>query len=159
MVSPTSEAKRILKECWDDGSVPVSPSRIAAALGVAVTADPNMTGSGHYEPEGLGGNPVITYNPTENYVRNRFTIAHELAHHVLKHGPRDRDNPIDFTLSSFDPKELAANKFAAYLLMPADSVHAAIAVARIGSVEELAKLFQVSRAAMKYRLKELGYRV
>lgn len=159
MSSPIAEAKRVLKECWDDGGAPVSPSRIAAALGVAVTADPTMTGSGHYEPDGLAGNPVITYNPNENYVRNRFTIAHELAHHVLGHGARDRNNPIDFTLSSFDPKEVEANKFAAYLLMPPDSVRAAITMARVNSVEELATLFQVSRSAMKYRLKELGYRV
>lgn len=159
MSTPIAEAKHVLSAYWSTESVPVSPSRIAAAMGVAVLADPNMIGSGHYEPQGASGNPLITYNPNENYVRNRFTIAHELGHHVLGHGTRDRDNPIDFTLSSFDQKEVDANKFAAYLLMPADSVKAAIAIAHVDSVEDLAKMFQVSKPAMKFRLKELGYRV
>lgn len=58
-----------------------------------------------------------------------------------------------------DPAEVDANRFAAHLLMPEQIVHAMIRVRGIHSVEELARLFGVSRAAMRFRPKELGYAV
>lgn len=152
-------ADEVLSRYWDEGSVPVDPARIAVQMGVAVMADPRLQGSGHYYPGDTQNGPRITYNPNENIVRQRFTIAHELGHHVLKHGERDRDTPAQFTMSSHDQKELDANSFAARLLMPAKFVNAAISVARIRTVEDLARTFRVSTAAMKFRLKEMGYRV
>ncbi len=60
-------------------------------------------------------------------------------------------------MSYHDPKEIEANKFAAELLMPTDVINAAIRVRDIKDLEKLAKVFGVSKAAMKFRLKELGY--
>lgn len=40
----------VLSAYWDDGSLPVDPAYIAARMGVSVMADPNLDGSGHYEP-------------------------------------------------------------------------------------------------------------
>ncbi len=153
----SNSAKKILSSYWDDGSVPVNPTYIAAQMGVLVLADPRLDGSGHYKPEGWEGKPLITYSPCEHPVRQRFTIAHELAHHVLGHGERNRDTPEQFSMSYHDPKEIEANKFAAELLMPTDVINAAIRVRDIKDLEKLAKVFGVSKAAMKFRLKELGY--
>lgn len=151
-------AKDVLSAYWDDGSLPVDPGYIATRMGVSIMADPNLDGSGHYEPTAAkNGGPLITYNPTESIVRQRFTIAHELGHHALAHGPRDRDTPENFTMFFSDPKEVAANKFAAHLLMPKDFVHALIQVRGVRDLENLASLFKVSKAAMRYRLKDLGY--
>lgn len=153
-------AKDVLSAFWDEMVLPINPGTIAARMGISVMADPNLGASGHYEPtsEKVNG-PLITYNPTEHTVRQRFTIAHELGHHALEHGPRDRDTPENFTMFFSDPKEVAANRFAAQLLMPSDYVHAAVQVRGITDLGKLASLFNVSKVAMRYRLKDLGYDV
>lgn len=152
-------ATQVIAEHWDDGSLPVDPAYIAAQMGIAVLADPKLVASGHYEPKGFNDGPLITYNPTEPPVRQRFTIAHELAHFVLNHGVRDRDTPDNFTMAVHDQKEVVANKFAVCLLIPKSFVDAIIQVNMVRSLPKLAKIFGVSKAAMSYRLKELGYDV
>lgn len=153
-----SPADDIISKYWDDGSLPIDPIRIAAQMGILVMADASLGGSGHYEPTASkNGGPLITYNPMESPVRQRFTIAHELGHHALGHGPRDRDMPADFTSGANDPKEVAANRFAADLLMPAQFVRAVVEVKNIRSLRQLSQLFNVSTAAMGYRLRNLGY--
>lgn len=147
-----------MKKYWQEGNLPIDPIRIAAQMGIPVTADANLGASGHYEPTAnkMGG-PLITYNPLEIPVRQRFTIAHELGHHVLAHGARDRDTPENFTMGSNDPEEVEANRFAAELLMPAKFVKALVEVQKVRSLRQLARLFDVSTAAMGYRLRNLGY--
>lgn len=152
-------ATQVIAEYWDDGILPVVPACIAAQMGVAVLADPKLVASGHYEPKGFNDSPLITYNPTEPPVRQRFTIAHELAHFVLNHGARDRDTPDNFTMAVHDQKEVAANKFAVCLLIPKSFVDAIVQVNMVRSLPKLAKIFGVSKVAMSYRLKELGYDV
>ena len=140
-------------------NIHIVPACIAAQMGVAVLADPKLVASGHYEPKGFNDGPLITYNPTEPPVRQRFTIAHELAHFVLNHGARDRDTPDNFTMAVHDQKEVAANKFAVCLLIPKGFVDAIVQVNMVRSLPKLAKIFGVSKVAMSYRLKELGYDV
>ncbi|WP_297848796.1 ImmA/IrrE family metallo-endopeptidase [uncultured Desulfovibrio sp.] len=153
-----SPAKDIISKYWDEGSLPVDPIRIAGKMGILVMADASLEGSGHYEPTASkNGGPLITYNPMESHVRQRFTIAHELGHHVLEHGVSDRDTPANFTMTSSDPKEVEANKFAADLLMPSQFVQAVVEVKNIRSLRQLSHLFNVSTAAMGYRLRNLGY--
>lgn len=153
-------AEEALSRYWDVGSLPVDPIIIATKMGISVMADPYLDGSGHYEPNAArNGCPLITYNPKESVVRQRFTIAHELGHHVLNHGPRDRDTPKNFTMAVHDVAEVSANKFAARLLMPADFIHALVQVRGVRNLTRLAKLFSVSGAAMGYRLQELGYAI
>lgn len=152
-------ATQVIVEYWDDGILPVVPAYIAVQMGVAVLADPKLVASGHYEPKGFNDGPLITYNPTEPPVRQRFTVAHELAHFVLNHGARDRDTPDNFTMAVHDQKEVAANKFAVCLLIPKSFVDAIVQVNMVRSLPKLAKIFGVSKAAMSYRLKELGYDV
>lgn len=159
-MSDISLAHDVIAKYWDEGSLPIDPIRIAAKMGLLVMADPNLKGSGHYEPTASkNGGPLITYNPMESPERQRFTIAHELGHHVLGHGPGDLDTPENFTLGSENPKELDANKFALALLMPEQYVRAMVEVKHIRSLRQLAKLFNVSTAAMGYRLRSLGYDV
>ena len=152
-------ATQVIAEYWDDGILPVVPAYIAAQMGVAGLADPKLVASGHYEPKGFNDGPLIIYNPTEPPVRQRFTIAHELAHFVLNHGARDRDTPDNFTMAVHDQKEVAANKFAVCLLIPKSFVDAIVQVNMVRSLPKLAKIFGVSKVAMSYRLKELGYDV
>ena len=156
---PGTKAQEILEQYWDDGSITVDPMAIAAKMGIAVLADPSFNASGHYVPGNDSRNPLITYKSSESKVRQRFTVAHELGHHVMGHDERDRDTPERFSMGYHDPAEVDANRFAAHLLMPEQIVHAMIRVRGIHSVEEPARLFGVSRAAMRFRPKELGYAV
>lgn len=59
------KAKATLAQYWKEGAVPVDPFRIAANMGIPVLADPELEASGHYEPAGFKGRPLITYNPRE----------------------------------------------------------------------------------------------
>ena len=154
---PRSKAQDILKQYWDDGSIPIDPAAIASKMGIAVLANPNFTASGHYVPGKDSQPPLITYKSSESKVRQRFTVAHELGHHVMGHGERDRDTPEQFSMGYHDPFEVDANRFAAHLLMPDQIVNALIRVRGIRSVETLAHMFGVSKVAMRFRLKELGY--
>lgn len=109
----------------------------------------------------LDGGAVIGVNADHHGNRKRFTIAHELGHHLLGH---DDSFHVDFAgdlspaASGEHPgynwrHERAANDFAANLLMPAALVRAA--AAQSGDVAKLAKKFHVSPVAMGFRLKNL----
>jgi Zn-dependent peptidase ImmA (M78 family) len=102
------------------------------------------------EADSRGERAIIRVNKGDHIVRQRFTIAHELGH-LLWHplGVQHRDP--DF--SRWEPIEMEANNFAAELLMPEWMVRPATAVAE--SVEQLARMFEVSTPAMKFRLKNL----
>jgi hypothetical protein len=82
----------------------------------------------------------------------RFTAAHELAHHLLKD---PREIVIDSELyDSSNPMEKRANTFAATLLMPADGLHDVTAGRAIDAdvLVELMRHFGSSYSALLYRL-------
>ncbi|AZF22276.1 ImmA/IrrE family metallo-endopeptidase [Pseudomonas sp. R3-52-08] len=153
-------ADDVLRAHWD-GRLPVNPKAIAEAMGIEVKAltpfDPQTwkpSESGHYSFR--NGRPLITYNFIDAPVRQRFTIAHEVGHHV--HGDLDapRDTSEQFSARSRDPKEVAANRFAAALLMPAALVKHMVLEQRVTDIAKLAGAFGVSTAAMEFRLKAIG---
>lgn len=149
-------ARGVLDEHWD-GILPVRPEVIGRALGVQVVPDPALAGdgiSGQFAHE--SGIPVCRYNPREPVVRQRFTVAHELGHFALGHEGM-RDPTRNFSATNYDPREAAANRFAAELLMPESAVNELIERRRIRSLRELARRFAVSDVAMEYRLKNLGW--
>jgi len=82
----------------------------------------------------------------------RFTAAHELAHHLLRD---PREIVIDSDLyDSSNPMEKRANAFAAALLMPADGLRDVIANRPIDAtaLAGLMRHFGVSYSALLYRL-------
>lgn len=148
-------AREVLKKYWDR-KVPVDPIAISEAMGAKVIADPTLGHiSGQFNLTDQG--PVIRFNPDEPMVRRRFTVAHECGHYVLSHGNEFRDALKDFLSSNFDPKEVGANRFAAAILMPEEAIKHFIQVEDISDVKKLASRFEVSEAAMTYRLKNLGW--
>ncbi len=158
---PINAARRLLASVWDGKSalkLPIDPKQIARAQGIRIIPDPTfeLEGiSGEFDNE--GGTPVIRYNPEDSVKRQRFTLAHELGHFALNHGHAFRDTKKNFSLSHYDPREVAANKFAAEILMPEVAVRILIEQRKIMDVSRLAELFDVSLAAMKFRLENLGY--
>jgi len=103
---------------------------------------------------------------------NDFTIAHEIGHYVLHlidsgQITLDLDFPetslrrISNDKSSYQRKrrEVQADKFASYLLMPSNLIDIAVKETNIyewPNLYELARRFRVSTGALVIRLEELG---
>lgn len=130
-----------------------TPSRLIAEVPrVQVLLDNELpvSGSTHW----YHGSWLILLNGLEPRTRQRFSLAHEFKH-VIDHRDRQtlyRDRPGQ---SATDQAELAADYFAACLLMPRRWLQRAWS-AGVQDVDQLAELFAVSTAAMSRRLAALG---
>lgn len=120
------------------------------------------------------GKGIIGFNEDHAYVRQRFTIGHELGHYLLHRNNVDKTLFIDTTKfvsvylrdsnSSNGDKwqEIQANQFSAALLMPKHLIEKEISQPEYDLLDVddlcllLAERFQVSTQAMSYRLGILG---
>jgi Zn-dependent peptidase ImmA (M78 family) len=112
----------------------------------------NMPASGYtdwYKPRWL-----ILLNGDEPFVRRRFSLMHEFKH-VLDHPFIDHLYPSTFTTSADKRAELAADAFAAFVLMPKRIVKRLWGNG-VQRPSDLAAAFGVSEVAMRYRLEQLG---
>lgn len=153
---PVRQAQAILAHYWNR-QIPVDPSALAMSMGADVFADPDMIWSdlsGRFDYE--NGRPTIRFNPNDAWVRQRFTIAHELGHMVLNHGRSMRDNSANYSTHADHYKEREANAFAAELLMPKEVIDWMIP-RNNRDVGAMSRELGVSEAAMRYRLINLGY--
>lgn len=99
--------------------------------------------------------PLIFLNGDQPSVRLRFTLAHELGHHWMKHG-----RMVDSVAKLYehnDPKEVEANAFAAEFLTPKAAVQRFMTEQEAGNasldlVVRLAWRFGISAQAALIRL-------
>jgi Zn-dependent peptidase ImmA (M78 family) len=169
----TLKAERAAQALLDRHGVSEPPTPVtdlAAAEGIVIVREP-------FQDDGVSGvllresdRTMIIVNAANAPVRQRFTIAHEIGHFALHRGSiyvdgRARVNFRDgLSTMATNQEEIAANAFAAALLMPAGWVRSAFEnVVRnmsINTEEELAEVlaarFGVSRQAMHFRLINLG---
>ena len=109
----------------------------------------------------LNGGAVIWVNRGQAKTRQRFTLAHELGHYLLRHVDEfylDLGGDLSPNATGEHPDynwraERAANEFAANLLMPASMIRRASA--ETTDITVLASRFRVSPAAMGFRLTAL----
>lgn len=135
--------------------VPVKIGEMARALGLDVVVAPlPLNISGSIEPR--DDSFVIKVNRYEPKARQRFTIAHEIAHFLL-HRDRITTGLVDSVLyrSKLASRlETEANKLAADMIMPKDSI--AKELVNIGPTHDragrISELFNVSRQAVEIRL-------
>jgi Zn-dependent peptidase ImmA (M78 family) len=162
-------AERVLEQ-FQIRKHPVPVEQIAGKLGATVVFedfDSRDHLSGVLFKE--NGNIIIAVNSADPPTRQRFTIAHECGHLVLKHkGDIFVDQAIrlqrdELSALAVDPLEIEANGFAAELLMPRSWVLKeyekrlkATPVKAETVIRELARAFHVSPKAMEYRLANLG---
>lgn len=157
----------LLEELDLDDAVPMPVDEIAGELGVTLSFEPLEGGLSGLLFKGPGERPVIGVNELHAHVRQRFTIAHEIAHLRLHKDSLFVDGLVrrDHTSSlALDSQEIEANAFAAELLMPRHLVlrelHERVpegAVAEAAKlVRQLARRFEVSEQAMEFRLVNLG---
>ncbi len=121
-------------------------------------------------PDGLAGaylkvrgQDLIFLQATDFPTRQRFTLAHEVGHHVLNHKGRV-DASKDVGGSPVDPNEQQANYFASEFLVPVEAMRDWLARNSDGQLDLrslviAADHFQVSPPAMLYRLSkgEFGF--
>ena len=136
--------------------VPVKVGALAKALGLKVVlATLPMNISGLIQPD--NGGFVVKVNRFESKERQRFTIAHEIAHYLI-HRDRINSGIVDSVLyrSKLSSRmEAEANRLAADIVMPTEAVISAMRkfgdTIADSDVAELALEFGVSKQAMKIR--------
>ncbi len=138
-------------------SVAVDVHAIMCARGVLVRERCDVENSGSIYWSDQEEKWIVDLRAQESWVRKRYTLAHELGHYVLHlgNGARKDLSPLHRTENpSTDRMEREANQYAAELLMPAGRIRN---LYRNGTpLDELAAMFQVSKAAMGWRLHNLG---
>jgi|UniRef100_A0A7C3SNF6 Zn-dependent peptidase ImmA (M78 family) len=120
---------------------PVKPDVIAYGLGFNITFTKVPTP----KISGIIYNKEIVINSSDPIVRQRFSLAHELGHYFL----HDQSSSFHKFDKEYIRKEQEADLFAASLLMPLFMLENYLYL----PVEEIAKIFIVSRKAVELRLK------
>lgn len=107
--------------------------------------------------QNIGDMWIMKINSKHHKNRQRFTMAHELGHYIMH-----KDKNAIFTDTTFfrgaeyNTMEFAANEFASSVLMPLNEIKDLLNKG-VRELEDLSDTFNVSPAAMKYRLEKLGY--
>ncbi|WP_422650798.1 ImmA/IrrE family metallo-endopeptidase [Cupriavidus sp. H18C1] len=147
-------AAEALRRLWSLGTDPIpAMTELLEDMGIKVIAldlPQCVSGSKAFvQQSGQCAVPVIVINKNHNGERQRFTLAHELGHLVLR-----------FTEMSDAEQEKAADRFAGALLMPKEMMTRLLGGHRtsisIGELVELKKIFQVSVASLAVRCSQLG---
>ncbi|MCB4767831.1 ImmA/IrrE family metallo-endopeptidase [Ancylobacter sp. Lp-2] len=138
---------------------PVDVFAIAKALGlyVRVASDLPDNVSGKIEAPWFNGDSyTVSINGRHSSTRQRFTLAHEIAHFVL-HRSLIGDGIVDdamYRSDRSDDIERQANSYAATILMPAPLVRAAFS-AGTKDYAGMSRLFDVSSEVARIRMREL----
>lgn len=138
---------------------PVKISAIAQELGVNVLAATLPAGiSGELRPE--NHSYLIRVNRHDSKGRQRFTVAHEIAHFLLHKNQIGSGITDDVLYRSKlnDAREAEANRLAAEIIMPKEILTTAFRSSILeleNKISELADQFQVSKAAVRIRLGNL----
>lgn len=158
-------AEALLKSSGVKG-LPVPVDSIARQCKVAVQyipLDDEISGMSFIK----NGAAVIVVNSAHHPNRQRFTLAHELAHHVLHEAYLTKNVHVDTAVlqrnekssEGTDGKEVEANTFAAELLMPKALLKAfgRVDVNDDAKIAEIARQFKVSPTAMAIRLENIQF--
>ena len=130
----TPTARAAAHKLWVEHGrrIPVDVVAIARAAGLTVVAGP-FAHAGR-----LREGHTIEIPETDAVARQRFTVAHELGHSILRHTvPHDK-------------LEIEANAFAAELLLPREELRKA--VNEYLAFQQIAARFKASRPATLYAL-------
>lgn len=87
-----------------------------------------------------GATKIVAYNDKKPTTRIRFSLMHELGHHVLNHKNDSREN------------EEEANYFASNILAPRISMY----YAKLRTVAEVSELFELSSSAAYYAAQDFS---
>jgi Zn-dependent peptidase ImmA (M78 family) len=146
-------------------TIPVPVEEIASRSGIKISRGPSNEFSGILIRK--KDFALIGVNSKDSSTRQRFTIAHELAHFYLH---RRKDTFVDYVKYrdnkesvKHSPEERQANMFAAALIMPRKALEKDFkTISRRDftddELDDLASKYQVSSDAMRFRLINLRLR-
>lgn len=106
-----------------------------------------------------GGQWVIGLNKYHNLRRQRFTLAHEFAHFCLHREAISSQKKVEviiFRDARCSSDEQAANEFASQILIPNKSFATCVRE-RTKDIAELAEIFGVSPAAIRYKAYKMRF--
>lgn len=165
--------KEVSEIRFENGGTFIDVEKIINICGIEIDRQFFIPNSGSCLQKDEGSSKIVV-NRGESTVRQRFTLAHELGHLMLGHkGESFRRLDSGEYKETFERmKEVAANKFAANLIMPEKLVISVLQNARkqLGYTEKenfnddeinkiialSAKNMKVSSLAFEYRLKNMG---
>lgn len=162
------EAELFAYKAWETLHLepPVDLNVVTSRLGIEVVEREFVE-----EIDGLylripGAPPIIAINKSylKPYARKRFTLAHEIGHHLLGHRVASSNKLFFFDAAGTKRTmvERSCDKFAALLLMPkqyVDKYYSELANNSEQRINIMADRFGVSSWALKRRLSELGMQV
>ncbi len=132
-----------------DRTFPVKLGSLCEALGIIAQYDNNLP-AGHSGC--LDGNRIL-FSPHYHPTRQKFTVAHEMAHFIF-HGNGNRYDDREKYTPEERQREIEANNFAARLLMPKEEF-----IKKYNEYKDdypVAYYFDVSRIAVNIRAINLG---
>ena len=158
-------ADEILRTYGQDNSIPVNLNQLLLNIGISAlpldfTELETTIGSKQGDILGLvmskGDKAAIFYKKDDTLNRQRFTIAHELAHCCL-HSLVDNKPHIEFRMNEQekDSREKEADIFAGKLLIPLNKLKEVYMGLAVPSSVTLASKFAVSINVMEARLNYL----
>lgn len=149
---PIGLAERILADLGPAATLPVNIEGIIQNYGISLVRSlMPLRFYGIYITGSTTKQPIIIVNEKLGEKRERFTLAHELYHHLTTN-PNNGSNSVAFH-ATLGPSQRRANRFAAELLVPRKAI---CHLHRLGkTVKEMSDIFGVSEAAIEIRLQEV----
>lgn len=154
--NPEHLAADFLKVYWGDQQItfPINPFKMLVDMGLMFSMRPFHKLEGVYMPASSNDDiAVVGINLDRPIVRQRFTAAHELCHHL-----HDSSRQIACALNSQSNIERFAERFAAAVLMPQDELKKQVDLRRVNGfvsfdgVLEIANYFGVSFESCAFRI-------
>lgn len=160
LLRPLAGVAELVRRKTDLDSAPINVYKAVACIGIYVRMTTLKRLSGAFLTGGTSWSPGVLINSDQPSDRQRYSVAHELGHYILRHADQ-QDRILSPLGRRFEPKEVEADRFAAELLMPAALIASeARNVQKYNQLAEqvylLADKFLVSFEAMTYRLATVG---
>jgi Zn-dependent peptidase ImmA (M78 family) len=139
----------------------VNLTKLAAALGIQSIEPAEISADGYLGRQ-IDGTLVIRYRSQNGAMRNRFTIAHEVAHVVLAEAQGKNLTAPSGGYTRDRDEETVVNRVASELLMPAHTILDDLRRRWFrherpswGIIGQLSQIYKVSRSAMAFRILEI----
>jgi Zn-dependent peptidase ImmA (M78 family) len=141
---------------YGDGSMPIVPERIARRMGVDVYA--LTENDRHSVCAGPDGRLRIVVDLKDTIYRKRFAVAHGLGHIVMRHEGVPLEAWNSFANDAPDPRDQAANLFAASLLVPTEKLRWCVTSGWMRNVDHIVKTLWVPEGLLNFRYRALTKR-
>ncbi len=156
-IKSISEVYKIAEQYYIK-KLPFDIERLISLLGIEVCfEDLEKSISGYIENRTSGW--IIAVNKYHSPRRQRFTLAHECCHYLLHKEEIEKNKHISKTLfrdKTTNDMENEANRFASEILIPEEEFKKQVEMGK-RNFQDLASIFNVSIAAVRYRAYKLNY--